>query len=324
MKVIKLEAQQHSPDKRDMKILNLLMENARTSYSAIAKKLKISHDSVNYRIKNLEGEGVISGYRTVVNSTFFGLYPYHIFVRLPPKYHKELVSRCMKSPFVRTIIRLYGSYDFQIAILGRDSKDLDDRAEYIFSGMSNVKIEILITADYITRKGLMPYFEEPTMKRNHHVFDETDKKIMAEICENPRTPLLSVSQKIGVSVDTVIKRLKEMEKCKVIMSYIPIINHYALGKSVFIVVAYIDDLKAQTGKIKEFSRQHESLFWAARTVGRYNLIMYFSVKDSLEFHKEFTELRALLGEKVWIYELLSGYEQYKLTYFSRGLVEEQK
>ncbi|MGV8163100.1 MAG: Lrp/AsnC family transcriptional regulator [Candidatus Nanoarchaeia archaeon] len=321
MKVLRLDAEKYLLDKKDKKILLVLLKNAREHYSSIAKKVRLSHDSVTYRIKNMEKKGVISGYRAVVNTTFFDLYPYHVFVRLPPRFHNELIKRCIASSSVRSIIKVYGAYDFQISLLGKNSKDMDDILEDIFLDMHDVKIELLITADYIIRRGSNPYFEEPLVKNIDYKLDRIDYGIISELAENPRLPMLVVSKKLGVSVDTAIKHMKNLEKLQIISAYIPIVNEHVLGNSVFIVVAFIDDLKNQIGKINEFAKQHESLFWAARTVGRFNLIMYFSVKDSLEFHKDFTEFRNILGERVGLYELLTGYEQYKMTYFNKNMLQ---
>ena len=54
----------------DKKILRLLSENARMSYSEIAEKIGgISRVSVKNRIKALEEKGVIEGYKTIINPT---------------------------------------------------------------------------------------------------------------------------------------------------------------------------------------------------------------------------------------------------------------
>ena len=48
-----MKQEQIQLDKRDLKILQILDFNARTTYSKIAKKLKISKQAVEYRINNL-------------------------------------------------------------------------------------------------------------------------------------------------------------------------------------------------------------------------------------------------------------------------------
>jgi len=54
-------------DSKDGKILSRLMENARVPKTKIAESLGVSETAVRKRITNLEREGVILGYRGMVN-----------------------------------------------------------------------------------------------------------------------------------------------------------------------------------------------------------------------------------------------------------------
>ena len=54
-------------DELDQKILRLLIQNARMSYSDIGKETGISRVAVKMRIQALEARGVIEEYTTVIN-----------------------------------------------------------------------------------------------------------------------------------------------------------------------------------------------------------------------------------------------------------------
>ena len=54
-------------DGLDRKIVQLLIENARISYSNIGEKIGISRVAVKARIQALEQKGVIEEYTTVIN-----------------------------------------------------------------------------------------------------------------------------------------------------------------------------------------------------------------------------------------------------------------
>lgn len=55
-------------DEIDNKILGIIKNNARLSYSEIAKEVGISRVSVKTRMDALEKRGVIQGYQTVINT----------------------------------------------------------------------------------------------------------------------------------------------------------------------------------------------------------------------------------------------------------------
>lgn len=54
-------------DKLDQKILRLLVENARMSYSEIGERVGVSRVAVKARIQALEQRGVIEEYTTIIN-----------------------------------------------------------------------------------------------------------------------------------------------------------------------------------------------------------------------------------------------------------------
>ena len=54
-------------DELDQKIVQLLIKNARLSYSDIGKEVGISRVAVKARIQALEKKGVIEEYTTIIN-----------------------------------------------------------------------------------------------------------------------------------------------------------------------------------------------------------------------------------------------------------------
>ena len=54
-------------DELDQKIIQLLIENARISYSDIGKETGISRVAVKARIQALEKKGIIEEYTTIIN-----------------------------------------------------------------------------------------------------------------------------------------------------------------------------------------------------------------------------------------------------------------
>ena len=54
-------------DELDQKIVRLLIENARVSYSDLGDKIGLSRVAVKARIQALERRGIIEEYTTVIN-----------------------------------------------------------------------------------------------------------------------------------------------------------------------------------------------------------------------------------------------------------------
>jgi len=60
-------------DSLDWKILKVLQENARLSYTEIGKRLNVAHSTVYDRLRKLERFGVIKKYTVVVNLEKLGV-----------------------------------------------------------------------------------------------------------------------------------------------------------------------------------------------------------------------------------------------------------
>lgn len=60
-------------DERDKKILEILQEDARTSYVEIARKLKIGETAVRYRVRKLRKRGVITRFIALLDPRKIGL-----------------------------------------------------------------------------------------------------------------------------------------------------------------------------------------------------------------------------------------------------------
>lgn len=61
-----------SIDQIDKKIINMLLNNARTSYSDMAKEVDLSSPSVIERVKKLENLGIIKSYTANINYKAIG------------------------------------------------------------------------------------------------------------------------------------------------------------------------------------------------------------------------------------------------------------
>lgn len=60
-------------DRINLRIIRELSLDARVSYSKLAKKVHLSAPAVAERVKKLEDEGVITGYRPIINLEKLGL-----------------------------------------------------------------------------------------------------------------------------------------------------------------------------------------------------------------------------------------------------------
>ena len=78
-------------DAMDVKILDILQEDARTTLTEIGRRIHMSQPAVAERVKRMESAGVISGYHAKVNPAALG-YGIIAFIRVSARGHDTPVA----------------------------------------------------------------------------------------------------------------------------------------------------------------------------------------------------------------------------------------
>ena len=96
-------------DELDQKIIQLLVKNARMSYSDIGEKIGISRVAVKARIQTLENKGIIEEYTTIINpQKINGAVSCYFEIETKPDYFKEVIDILNKNDIVTQIYRVTG------------------------------------------------------------------------------------------------------------------------------------------------------------------------------------------------------------------------
>ncbi len=116
----------HQLDDLDRGILNILIRNAKTSYSEIASQLFVSSGTIHVRIKKMERMNVITGSRLIVDYQLLG---FDIFVFLgiyleKSSYYEKVVEQLRDIPEVISAHYTTGAYSIFAQIICRDTSHL--------------------------------------------------------------------------------------------------------------------------------------------------------------------------------------------------------
>ena len=96
-------------DKLDNKILSALENNARATYSEIGELVGLSRVAVKNRMEVMEKNGIIQGYKTVVNPTKVpGGVRFFVDVEAVPELYKEVVDALGQDCFLRQVYTTTG------------------------------------------------------------------------------------------------------------------------------------------------------------------------------------------------------------------------
>ncbi|HIQ32678.1 MAG TPA: Lrp/AsnC family transcriptional regulator [Methanothermococcus okinawensis] len=124
-------------DEKDMKILEILMKDGRKSYTEIAKILETSETSVRKRIKRMEEEGIIKGYKAEIDPAKIG---YNVVALTGfdtnPEDFLSVARKLCEFEEVKKVWTSTGDHMIMTEIWARDGKEL---SEILFDKLGKIK-----------------------------------------------------------------------------------------------------------------------------------------------------------------------------------------
>ncbi len=99
--------------------------------------------------------------------------------------------------------------------------------------------------------------------------DKTDKAILNTLLENSRLSYRQIAAKVGVSVATVLNRVKALEESNVIKSYSAQLDYEKLGYDVEVII----DIRVSKGKLYEVEKKilkHPNVFAVYDNTGHFD------------------------------------------------------
>jgi len=124
-------------DEKDMKILEILMKDGRKSYTEIAKMLGTSETSVRKRVKKMEEEGVIKGYRAEIEPSKIG---YNVVALTGfdtnPEDFLTVAKKLCEFEEVKKVWTSTGDHMIMTEIWAKDGKEL---SEILFNKLGKIE-----------------------------------------------------------------------------------------------------------------------------------------------------------------------------------------
>ena len=123
-------------DEMDRKILDLLTENARYTYSELGQKLGISRVAVKNRMDALEQRGVIEGYTVIVNpQSLGGAVSCYYEIETRPETLNEVIAQLSACPAVTQIYRVTGPCRLHVHAVAADGEELERLMQSVLDGL---------------------------------------------------------------------------------------------------------------------------------------------------------------------------------------------
>ncbi|WP_290596891.1 MULTISPECIES: Lrp/AsnC family transcriptional regulator [unclassified Archaeoglobus] len=118
-------------DEKDLKIIQMLVENARIPKTKIAKMLDVTEAAVRKRISNLEKREEILGYRAIVNYKKVGISASLTGVDVEPDKLWSVVEELKNLEEVKSLWLTTGDHTIMAEIIAKSVRELSELHEKI-------------------------------------------------------------------------------------------------------------------------------------------------------------------------------------------------
>ena len=326
--------------KYDQRILSLLCMNARLPLSKIASLLKLSRQSVEYRIDVMAKHHLIAGSRAVIDIRRLGYGSYHFFIQVSNEDdERKFIERCLKTDDVNALISYSARWNYEVSIMARNAASAQNVFLYLIKGLelgehfpsiliSTCKSSVLPFKEYDLpgRLSLKNIRNDPSFSKQFglpfrdYKPDEKDLALLYLLSQDAQINLSALGKKVKLSNDAVSYRLKRLILARYILEFRPVIDYSVLGLSLHAVLLKIRDRTGESdAKFKEFLRSQRSVLWATELFGNWDYLLYVLTSSPEEMHEIVNDIKQQCFSHLQSYEVLFAYKEYKYSYMTPGI-----
>ena len=126
-------------DELDQKIIQLLIENARISYSDIGKETGISRVAVKARIQALEKQGIIEEYTTIINpQKISGAVSCYFEIEIKPDHLSQVTDILHNNDTVTQIYRVTGKNKLHVHAVAASGEEMERLIQEVIDPLPGV------------------------------------------------------------------------------------------------------------------------------------------------------------------------------------------
>ncbi|MBU0760672.1 MAG: Lrp/AsnC family transcriptional regulator [Nanoarchaeota archaeon] len=307
---------EYSLKESERKMIAVLDGQSRMSINQLAKKLKVSKDGANYRLKKLFSEQIITRCFAEINVSKLGLIIGKVtlqFQNLDENKSDEIFDYLKNLPRVPWVVYCSGRWD---CIFGLFVKDIYETQEILNNlsekyGKYILSKEVLIEPEYfVVSRGWATDNAKRTVTKVggkvEYVVDELDTKIIKTLTENCRTPILDMAIKLNQSSNTIINRIKNLEKKEVIQNYFIGLNLEKIGMEFCKAFVYLQNpAKEEYKSLVDYCLNHPNVIAVSNTVGAWEMEIEMEVQNFDAFYRVMNDIKTKFKHVIRSYEAVT-------------------
>jgi Lrp/AsnC family transcriptional regulator, leucine-responsive regulatory protein len=314
-------------DVKDKKIIYSLSKNARLSANELARKVNVSKDVANYRLKKLTKDKIISKFITLINTEKLGYTRYELYIQLRnTKNRLAIINFLVNHDMFLWVRSALGDYEILTEFYVKDIHDFEEIVNDIRNNYSN-DISCIDSA-IVLKENAYPlkcigFVEEEKIEKietKTKSIDEKDMKILSIIADDARVQIIDIARQLKLGSDAIIYRIKNMKKSRIISGYRISVNEQLLGYGKYKLLLKLKNVDEKThNMLLTFLKQENSVEYVKKCLNSWDYSITIIAKDVTDFKNLIFKIKDLLGEILISYKILLLFEEHKNTYYPKGI-----
>lgn len=290
-------------DKIDKRILYELDKNSRISEARLAKIIRKSRETVRYRMRQLEKEGIILRYFAYIDVTRLGYRIYKMYIKLggTPEKKQQFYDYVKGHQNVFWFGVADGAWNAGITFFARSDEEFNDVKNELVSCFKDIILErtgcVLINVLFYPKKFLVDGSADAGVlfgENEGNAIDGTDRKILGILLHNARAKTVEIAKKCGTSADIVRNRMKRLEERKIIFRYTVDLDIKKLDLEFFKAFLFFNGISGQDErKLEAFCSQNPSVVFLVRHILPWDIELEAYVKNYAEYNAIIDDVRRL-------------------------------
>lgn len=327
--------------------MEIMAQNCRISHATIARALRISKDTVTYKLNALEQDGFLGQYMAFVDARKLGFTRYHFLLKFQAGIadRKLMYEKVISHPAVMWMNTFIGRFDLQIIVDAKDGFHLDAIREELFA-LCDHKVqeyEMLMHVCDLEFTQLNPVLDLQTgferkddasfgrsmTTRNFPVSKSFDRypitalevELLKALADNPKASLIDLGKQVGVDRSTVKKHMARLIEHGVLLGCLGIPNMSQLGfVTYYLLVRVVQDTPLAVLR-KPFEKL-QNIFYAGKMIGDHDMILYLNARNPDELYSSIELFKKAIEEHIIHYDLLVQDKVYYWRQFTPGIYAE--
>ena len=291
---------------QDARLLEYLYHHAREPSTKIAKALHLSREQVDYKIKKFMSEGIIKQFTTLFNYSALGYNKYYVLLLkfTKPIYARSFFGKERRDKNLLDIFYTSNKNDIGMEMFFRNEEEFREYLNRLLNEQKDKISDYFVFNPYYGKVRPLRFFKGekesgvPFITESKEIsLDKPEIEILKMLAEDGRERIVEIADKLKMSPELALYKLKKLHEKKVILSSAIIFDMKKLGFFLSTILINIKNFsKENEKKIKDFAEKSEHVRSIALSMSKPNCFIQLFHKEHDDFIKTIDELKELFKD----------------------------